>query len=122
MLDGTRAINVKLHFHERIFGILGLVTPHCPFFSGYKGKEQQHEPKDDEKKVDKKLAVMDRVAAEVRKLDRIKIPEPKLPAKIERSKVRCFSFFSSESPSKGMNFSLTRYRRCLLDPKFCAEH
>lgn len=60
------------------------------------------------------MAVRDRVAAGVRKLDRIEIPGPK-PTKKDGANVRCFSSFSSEEQCKRTHFSFKRCTKCLME-------
>ena len=90
-------------------------------------EEQHHESKCDDKGVEKR-AIRDRVAAGVRKLDQIEIPRtrtpekievPVIPSKIEGTRLRCFSCFSSASPC---NLSFTRCNKCFLEAKPCSDH
>lgn len=96
---------------------IGKNTSGQEYHHDLKDEEQQPESKDDEKEVNEQLALTNRKEAIVRKLDRIEISGHELLAKMEGSKVICFSCFSSEPPSKGTHLSIARCSHCLLIPK-----
>ena len=97
---------------------------------GSKNEEQHEESKCNDKGVEKK-AIKDRVAEGVRKLDQIEIPRARTPerieapvisSKIEGTRLRCFSCFSSPAPCNGTHLSFTRCNKCFLEAKPCREH
>ena len=65
--------------------------------------------------------IRDRVIAGVRKLEKFGIPGAGTTKK-DKSKVRCFSCFSSDEPCKGAHLSFKRRPECLLEPRPCPDH